>query len=103
MVEPERQLQANPQHARHHLDDLIGARMIFERIAKSLGGGLDGFCFRVHRVSYSQNEKLSTHYRRPAGGTQSPIAHAPEQKFAPSVKCSERALSEQGPNKAVRQ
>jgi hypothetical protein len=54
-------------------------------------------------VSYSQNEKLSTHYRRPAGGTQSPIAHAPEQKFAPSVKCSERALSEQGPNKAVRQ
>jgi hypothetical protein len=50
VIEPERQLEPYPEHARHHLDDLIGAGVIFPRVSQCLGGGLHHICFRVHRI-----------------------------------------------------
>src|SRR3984957_11948522 len=47
-VEAEWQLEPEPQHARHHLDHLIGAGMIFPGVAERLGRGLNGVCFRMH-------------------------------------------------------
>jgi hypothetical protein len=36
MVEPERQLEPNPQHAGHYLDDLVGSGMILPGVSKCL-------------------------------------------------------------------
>ena len=41
MVEAERQIQPDPQHARHDLDDLVVAGMGFPGIAQGLGRVLD--------------------------------------------------------------
>ena len=48
VIEPERQLEPDPQHARHHLDHLIVAGVIFPGVSQCLGGGLNRVCFRVH-------------------------------------------------------
>ena len=48
VIEPERQLEPDPQHARHHLDDLIVAGVIFPGVSQCLGGGLNHVCLRMH-------------------------------------------------------
>jgi hypothetical protein len=48
MVEAERQLEPDPQYARHHLDDLFGAGMIFKGVSQRLDRGLNSVCFRMH-------------------------------------------------------
>src|SRR5215472_8423660 len=41
MVEAERQLQPQPQHARHDLDDLVMPRVIFPGVAQGVRGRLE--------------------------------------------------------------
>ena len=50
VIEPERQFQPYPQHARHHLDDLIVAGVIFPGVSQCLSGRLNHVCFRMHRL-----------------------------------------------------
>ena len=44
VVEAERQLEPDPQYARHHLDDLIRAGMIFPGVSQRLGRGVNRVC-----------------------------------------------------------
>jgi hypothetical protein len=48
VIEPERQFEPYPQDARHHLDGLIVAGVIFPGVSQGFGGGLSGVCFRMH-------------------------------------------------------
>ena len=48
VIEPERQLQADPKHAGHDLDDLIVAGVVFPGVSQCLGRGLHGVGFRMH-------------------------------------------------------
>ena len=48
VVEAERQLEPNPQHAGHHLDHLVGAGMLLPGVSQCLRRGLNRVCLRMH-------------------------------------------------------
>ncbi|MEH2565846.1 hypothetical protein V1289_005473 [Bradyrhizobium sp. AZCC 2289] len=50
VIEPERQLQPYPQHARHYLDDLIVAGVVFPGVSQCLSRGVNAVCFRMHGI-----------------------------------------------------
>ena len=58
VIEPERQLEADPKYARHHLDDLIVAGVVFEGVSQCLGRGLHHVGFRMHATGLAGEAAL---------------------------------------------